>query len=203
MRRGASSDNTNVESAASTSAEAETSPAVRLVYYASVEHEPLRHECNAGIEGVPQLLDRVRSLGVPVECVDTSRWTSEQLGKAYTLAATPAVVRHSKAYSVRRAFGTRRRGGDFFARGVPALLVYSGEGGLPVDVFPHYQEDRPVTIRDFLVQLLEDPGRALGSGRRFTSEAVAGLRRLRRELFRARHVPGDSTRLIREIRQGR
>lgn len=178
-------------------------PAVRLVYYASMEHEPLRDECNAGHEEVPRLLDRVRSLGVAVESVDTSGWSEEQLAEAYALAAAPAVIRHSKEYSVRRAFGTRRRGGGFFARGVPALLVYRGEGGLPADVYPHYEGDRPVTIRDFLLRLLEDPGWALRPAPGLTREAVADLRRLRRELFRGREVPGDSTRLIREAREGR
>lgn len=177
--------------------------AVRLVYYASTEHDPLRDECNAGIEEVPRLLDRVRSLGVPVESIDTSGWSGEQLAEAYALAASPAVIRHSKMYSVRRAFGTRKRGGDFFARGVPALLVYRGESRVPADVYPHYEGDRPVTIRDFLLLLLEDPGRVLGPRPGLTREAVAGLRRLRRELFRGREVPGDSTRLIREAREGR
>lgn len=176
---------------------------VRLAYYASSQDEPLADECNVGIEEVAHLLERVRSLGLDVEFVDTSGWSEDERAEAYSLAATPAVVRHSKTYSVRRAFGTRRRGGEFFGRGVPALVVYRGAGGLPTDVYPHYEGDRPVTIRDFLRRLLEDPGSALGSGPRFTPETVASLRRLRHTLFQAREVPGDSTDLIRQAREGR
>lgn len=183
--------------------QAEPVAVVRLVYYASRADEPLRDARNAGIEDVPRLLDRVRSLGVPVESVDTSAWTEDELADAYTLATTPAVVSHSKTYSVRRAFGTRKRGGDFFGRGVPALLVYETGGGLPADVYPHYEGDRPVTIRDFLRRLLEDPGWALGSRPGFTRAAVAGLRRLHHELFEGREVPGDSTDLIRQAREAR
>lgn len=115
-------------------------------------------------------------------------------------AVTPAVVRHSKQYSVRRAFGTRRKGGSFFAREVPVLLVLA-EGNVVVDVYPHYEADRPVTIRDFLRHILADPTSLYGGRRTFSAGDVARLRQLRRSL--KVRLTDDSVALIRAMREGR
>ncbi len=176
-------------------------PVLRLAYYFSAE-QPIRDECNAGIEEVRSLLDRVQGLRVSVESVDTSGSSEEEMAGAYASAVVPAVHRHSKEYSVRRAFGTRKRGGIFFGRGVPALLIYRAGGEIPVDVFPHYEGTRAVTIRDFLLRLLKNPGEVMRPTTGLTPGTVASLRRLRRRLFGTSGVPGDSTVLIREAREG-
>ncbi len=173
---------------------------MRLLYYASTTRPPLVDECNSGIEEVPPLLERVRGVGVPVEVIDTSPWTESQLGDAYIRAATPAVERHSRSYSVRRAFGTRRRGGQFFGRGVPALVVENDRGKV-TDVYPHYEGERPVTIRDFLLRVLSDPTRLRAPGEGFGPQDVERLLRIRRRL--AARMTDDSVAIIRAAREGR
>lgn len=177
---------------------------LRLAYYAGDEEAVLRgFEGNVAIDDVPRLLDRVEELGVPVQRVDTTGWSESQLAEVYSRAVTPAVVRHSKDYSVRRAFGTRRHGGAFFGLGVPALLVFEGLGDVPVDVYPHYERDRVVTIRDYLLRLVQTPGEARATEHRLTPQCVARLRQLRRDLFGDRVLAGDSVELIRAAREGR
>jgi hypothetical protein len=52
---------------------------------------------------------------------------------------------------VKRVFGTNKYAGSRFGRGVPALVVL--EDGRPVDVYPHEEEGRIVTIKDYVTHL--------------------------------------------------
>ncbi|HWP63318.1 MAG TPA: hypothetical protein VNO86_07605, partial [Candidatus Binatia bacterium] len=112
-----------------------------------------------------------------------------------------AVVRHSRRYSVRRAFGTRRHGGLHFGRGVPALLVYETEAGVPTEVYPHHEGERVVTVRDALVHILQDrrPGGRRGQ---LDGAAVARLREVQRRLTPVR-LRDDSVAIIRALREAR
>lgn len=174
----------------------------KLVFYHASGESPLVVEHNAGLEDVAALLERVGARGIPVEVLDTSGWDARKLEEAYGLAVLPAVVRHSRDYSVRRVFGTRRRGGVFFGRGVPALLVFREGNRFPADVYPHDDRGRPVTIRDFLQELLAQEGEEREAAG-FTLETVERFRRLRRRLTGGRKLPDDSVEIIRAAREGR
>ncbi len=64
----------------------------------------------------------------------------------------PAVWRK---YRVRQVFGSKRHPGSLFGKGVPALVVYERADHAPIDVYPHEEDGRLVTIREFLKGLLE------------------------------------------------
>lgn len=175
---------------------------MRIRYHFSSRHDPMECEANAGLDRVPRLLEMARRLGVRVEEIDTADWPEERLREAYLQAVTPAIRRHSRAYSVREAFGTRRRGGQHYGRKVPALLVLADGSEAVEDVYPHREGDRFVTIREFLDRLLEDPGRYLErSGGGLNPRALARLRRAREEIFGGRSLPDDSTKILRRARE--
>jgi hypothetical protein len=69
--------------------------------------------------------------------------------KTYIAALAPSVLRK---YRVRRVFGTHRRAGSAFGRGVPALVVWDEIGDIVADVYPHEEAGRIITICDFLTQ---------------------------------------------------
>lgn len=133
------------------------------IYYGAAEtDEPLELPENEGLprEGVEPIVRRLREAraaydaGAPaeVEVVDVSSYSRQQLEDAYVSRAVPPAVR--RQYGVKRVFGTNKYAGSRFGRGVPALVVI--EGGRPVDVYPHEEEGRIVTIADYL--------RGLGGG---------------------------------------
>lgn len=102
-----------------------------------------------------ELLTVLEQQGINCERVDTSRLSDREVYEAYAKAWAPSV---SKKLGIRRVFGTRRRSGCFFGRGVPALLVYGGDGDHPVDVYPHEKLGRTITIKEFLEELAGEAG---------------------------------------------
>lgn len=106
---------------------------------------------NAGLpdEGVEPVLRRIREAGAAYEVVDVSGYSREELEDAYVSRAVPPSVR--RQYGVKRVFGTNRYAGSRFGRGVPALVVL--EDGRPVDVYPHEEEGRIVTINDYMKRI--------------------------------------------------
>jgi len=99
--------------------------------------------CNDGIDEVLDRLEELRSQGVDVKVVDTTRMTEQEIQSDYIKAIQPSVRRK---YAVRQTFGSRGRSGWLFGRGVPALVVRDISGGI-VDVFPHMESGRLVTVR--------------------------------------------------------
>jgi hypothetical protein len=73
--------------------------------------------CNAGIDAALARAEELRRQGVSVEVVDTSAMEPGELQSRYIEAIVPSVL---KKYRVRQVFGSRRRAGCLFGRGVPA-----------------------------------------------------------------------------------
>jgi len=74
--------------------------------------------------------------------------------EVYLHAARLAVVRGYKAYRIRKVFGSARDSGKYFGREVPALLVY--ENDELIDVYPHEERGKLITIEEFLVRKLKE-----------------------------------------------
>jgi hypothetical protein len=118
----------------------------------SSTHRPFDLPENLGIDSVERLLVDLQDEGVVVEVVETAAMPESERPAAYFDAATVAVRSH---VGVRRVFGTNRVSGTaFFGREVPALLVYGGDGVLPVGVVPYERDGTIVTIRDYLAGLV-------------------------------------------------
>lgn len=126
---------------------------MRLKLYHSTEGQPFGDRANQGFSEAMELLAVLEQQGVTCERVDTSRLSDGEIYEAYATAWMPSV---SRKLGIRRIFGTRRRSGCFFGRGVPALLVYGGDGNHPIDVYPHEELGRIVTIQEFLQKLKGD-----------------------------------------------
>ncbi|MEZ4554175.1 MAG: hypothetical protein R3B59_09740 [Dehalococcoidia bacterium] len=126
-----------------------------LYYDASEADQPLDVPENEGLPdaGAEPIVRRLREAATgyasDVDVVDVSGFTREQLEDAYVSRAVPPSVR--RQYGVKRVFGTNKYAGSRFGRGVPALVVL--EDGRPVDVYPHEEEGRIVTIADYLRRL--------------------------------------------------
>ena len=105
---------------------------------------------NAGLEELPRLTRRIAEATGTYSVVDTSELTEQDREEAYlSRAVRPSV---SRRYRVRRVFGTNKYPGQDFGGAVPALVVL--EGGRPVDIYPHEEQDGTiVTIRDYLDSL--------------------------------------------------
>jgi hypothetical protein len=108
--------------------------------------------CNAGIDAALARAEELRRRGVAVELVDTSTMEPGELQGRYIEAIIPSVL---KKYRVRQVFGSRRRAGWLFGRGVPALAVV-GPSGAVEDIYPHDRAGKVVTISDFLDCLHEE-----------------------------------------------
>ncbi len=108
--------------------------------------------CNAGIDTAVARADDLRRRGVPVEIVDTSDMGPGDLLGRYIEAIGASVV---KKYRVRQVFGSRRRAGWLFGRGVPGLVVV-GPSGAVEDVYPHERAGALVTISDFFDSLSQE-----------------------------------------------
>jgi hypothetical protein len=102
-----------------------------------------------------EILTLLERRGINCERIDTSKLSEEDLYKAYLKAWTPSVF---KKLGIRRIFGTRRRSGCFFGKGVAALLVYDEDEDQPVDVYPHEELGRTITIKEFLEELVIHQG---------------------------------------------
>ena len=96
-----------------------------------------------------------KSASIKSQRVDTAKLSDEELYEVYMQAVIPSV---RKKFGIRRVFGSRKRSGYLFGKGVPALLVYDHEGEYPVDVYPHKEVGRIITIEEFLQELLTRRG---------------------------------------------
>lgn len=102
---------------------------------------------NAGLEDLRRVTHRLAEAAATYSVVDTGELTPQDREEAYrSRAVRPSV---SRRYRVRRLFGTNKYPGQDFGGAVPALVVL--EDGLPVDIYPHEEQDGTiVTIRDYL-----------------------------------------------------
>jgi len=178
---------------------------MKLRYYHSSEHAPLEDRSNLGLEEVPKLLKRLERVGARAEFVDTADLAEKKLFDIYSRhAVVPSVWNR---YAIRQVFGTRRRGGAFFGREVPALVVLANGDKSPVDVYPHLEGEHIVTIRDFLASFLKEPARYLrqhepGKGS-LSLDKIEQLQLLRKEIFGDEVLSGDSAKIIRRVRESR
>lgn len=178
---------------------------MKLRYYHSSEHDPMEDRANLGLEDVPTLLDQAGQVGASAEDVDTAEMTEEDRYKYYSRHAV--VPSFSNRYAIRQVFGTRRRGGSFFGREIPALIVMANGDNSPMDVFPHQEGGNIVTIRDFLASFLKEPARYLRLRKIATGtlslEKIEKLVQIREEVFGDQILSGDSAVVIRDARESR
>jgi len=107
---------------------------------------------NRGFSEVLEILRKLKKeKKVIFDIVDTKKFSKENLWDVYSQAMIPSVF---KKFKVRQIFGSRRRSASFFAREVPALLVFEKTENQPEDVYPHEEMGRIITIKDFLERLL-------------------------------------------------
>ena len=99
-----------------------------------------------------------------LEIIDTTEMERADLQRKYIDAIMPSVF---KKYRVRQVFGSRRRAGWLFGRGVPALVVLGPNSSpMPEDLYPREERGTLVTIWDFLASLGESKEKAKNSNRR-------------------------------------
>jgi len=97
-----------------------------------------------------KLLSRIKGKGVQVAVIDTADWNRNMRYEIYLRCINPSVY---KRYRIRNVFGTARESGRYFGRQVPALLVYENDD--VIDVYPHDEKRRIISIGEFLEQLVE------------------------------------------------
>jgi len=128
---------------------------MKVKLYYSTEQHPFGDPANQGFDEVMALLTLLEKQGIGCERIDTSKLSDEEIYEAYAKAWIPSVF---KKLGIRRIFGTRRRSGCFFGREVPALLVYDEDEDHPVDIYPHEERGRIMTIKEFLERLAGEAG---------------------------------------------
>ena len=122
-----------------------------LRLYQSTKHRLLDIPCNKDFDNVENLLKLLSRKGITVEIINMDSLSEADTLKAYSDAVMPSV---SKKFGIRRVFGSRRRSGWLFGKGVPALLVYEEDEGYPIDVYPHDEgQGRIRTVKEFLFDL--------------------------------------------------
>jgi len=104
------------------------------------------HPYNSGIYEALERADDLCRQGWKVRTVDTAQLSEDERYAVYARATTPAMKNKN---SIRQVFGSRKHSAFMFGLGVPALLVKTSTGEV-VDVFPHQESERIVTINDFL-----------------------------------------------------
>jgi hypothetical protein len=107
------------------------------------------HPCNSGIYEALKRTEELSRQGVKVRLVDAAQMTEGDRFAVYVRATTPAMKNHNP---IRQVFGSRKHSASMFGLGVPALLVETQLGEV-LDVFPHKESERIVTINDFLSSL--------------------------------------------------
>ena len=134
------------------------------LYYSSDILEPW---CD--LQEVRNLLSSLKEKGVSVEEVDTAWLPERKVKEFYTSSVILPSIR--KKYKISGIFGTRSSAGVFFGKEQPSLVVFE-EGTevervardeaitLPrlevLDVYPHDENGRRVTIADFLREKLQE-----------------------------------------------
>ncbi len=122
-----------------------------LRLYQSTKHRLLDIPCNKDFDNVENLLKLLSRKGITVEIINMDSLSEADTLKAYSDAVMPSVF---KKFGIRRVFGSRRRSGWLFGRGVPALLVYEEDEDYPIDVYPHDEgQGRIRTVKEFLFDL--------------------------------------------------
>jgi len=106
------------------------------------------------------LLEKLKEHGINVSIIDTAGWNKEMIYEVYLNAARVAIFRGYKAYRIRKIFGSARDSGKYFGREVPALLVY--DKGEVIDVYPHEEKGKLITIEEFLEEKLRELERKEG-----------------------------------------
>ncbi len=109
--------------------------------------EPFR----GALDEIFDLLGKCKEKGIKYRIIDTKDAGEPEVYDVYQTACLPSIL---KKYAIRKVFGTKRNSGIFFAKEVPALLVYDEYQVLPVDTYPHEKGKRDVEIVDFLKNLL-------------------------------------------------
>lgn len=155
---------------------------MKYVLYCSASAILWDRQCNAGVDRALPLAEDLRRDGVPLEIIDTTEMGAADLQRKYIDAIMPSVF---KKYRVRQVFGSRRRAGWLFGRGVPALVVLGpNSSAIPEDLYPREERGTLVTIWDFLASLRESKEKAKtrtdGSGSKGRSRSKTKRRRLSR-----------------------
>jgi len=118
------------------------------LYYSSDIGEPW---CD--LQEVRNLLSSLKEKGVSVEEVDTACLPERKVKEFYTSSVILPSIR--KKYKISGVFGTRTSAGSFFGKEQPGLVVFSEGTEEIVDVYPHDENGRRVTIADFLREKLQ------------------------------------------------
>ena len=122
-----------------------------LRLYQSAEDQFLDIPCNKDFKDVENLLKFLNSKDITIEIINIDSLSEADVLKAYSDAVIPSVF---KKFGIRRIFGSRRRSGWLFGRGVPALLVYQESYEHPTDVYPHDEGQGSIrTVKEFLFDL--------------------------------------------------
>ncbi len=124
---------------------------MQLKLYCNSKEQPTTDSRNEGFDEVMNLLQLLQKQSISSETVDTSSLSDEEIQRAYLEAVTPSVY---KKFRIRQIFGSRRRSGWLFGKEVPALFVYEEGERYPINVYPHTEQGRVRTIKEFLENLL-------------------------------------------------
>jgi len=122
---------------------------MRLELYYDSGVEPFR----GALDEIFDLLGKCEEKGIESKIIDTKDIEEPEVYDVYIKACLPSIL---KKYAIRKVFGTKRNSGVFFAKEVPALLVYDEYQELPVDTYPHEKGKRDVEIANFLKNLLAE-----------------------------------------------
>lgn len=117
------------------------------LYYSSEVADPW---CD--LEEIRSLLSKLREKSVSVDFVDTAKIPESELKEFYTTSVIVPSIKQK--YKISGLFGTRRASGCFFGRERPGLVVYREGATTPVDVYPHDENGRRITVADYLKERL-------------------------------------------------
>ena len=134
---------------------------MELKLFRSRKYDPIPVPCNEGFSEAMNLLWILKQHGIASEIIDTEPMSEEGLYNEYMSAVVPSV---HKKFKLRQIFGSRRRSGYLFGLEVPALIVYEEGQQHPIDVYPHEEQGRVITIREYLEDLLIQVGHVAQSG---------------------------------------
>src|SRR5713101_9855933 len=113
----------------------------QILYCGGADDVWLQDPRNAGFQSVSACRSELTSVGL-FDQIDTTAMTDQERFDLYLNSLWPSQVRH---YRLRGVFGTNKYPGVFFGKQIPALVVFD-DTGLPLDVFPHDEGGKYVTI---------------------------------------------------------